>query len=76
MALVGCNQKEEKVMIELLFIKIHMKQSKVDCFFDPGSLSKLISAQLVENIGLDTQEHLHPYPLGWVRQDVELKVRK
>jgi hypothetical protein len=31
---------------------------------------------LVENLGLETQDHLQPYPLGWVRKDVELKVRK
>jgi hypothetical protein len=75
-ALVGCNHKEEKEMTELFYIKIHMKQSKVDCLFDPGSQSNLISAQLVEKFGLETQDHPHPYRLGWVRQDVELKVSK
>jgi hypothetical protein len=42
-ALFGCNYKEEKVMTELLCIKIHMKQNKVDCLFDPSSQSNLIS---------------------------------
>jgi len=46
-ALVGCNYKEEKVMTKLFFIKMHMKKSKVDCLFDSGSQSKLISPQLV-----------------------------
>jgi hypothetical protein len=36
-ALVGCSHKEKKVMTELFCIKIHMKQIKVDCFFDLGS---------------------------------------
>jgi hypothetical protein len=75
-ALVSCSHKEEKVMTELFCIKIHMKQSKVDCLFDPGSQSNLISTQLVEKLGLETQDHPHPYPLGWVRKYVELKVRK
>jgi hypothetical protein len=75
-ALAGCNHKEEKDMIELFYNKIHMKQRKVDFLFDLGSQSNLISSQLVENLGLETQDHMHPYPLGWVRQDVELKVRK
>lgn len=43
--LVGCSHKEEKEMTELVYIKIHMKQSKVDCFFYPGYKSNLISAQ-------------------------------
>jgi hypothetical protein len=63
-ALVGCNHKEEKAMTELFCIKYHMKQSKVDCLFDPGSQSNLIYAQLVEKLGLETQDHLHPYPMG------------
>jgi hypothetical protein len=63
-------------MTELFCIKIHMKQNIVDCLFDLGSQSNLISAQLVEKLGLETQDHPQPYPLGWVRKDMELKVRK
>jgi hypothetical protein len=74
--LVGCSHKEEKVMIGLFCFEIHMKKNKVDCLFDPGSQSKLISTQLVEKLGLETQDHPHQYPLGWVRQDVELEVSK
>jgi hypothetical protein len=33
-ALVGCSYKEDKTITELFYIKIHMKQSKVDCLFD------------------------------------------
>jgi hypothetical protein len=62
-ALFGCSHKEEKEMAELLCIKIHMKRSKVDCLFDPSSQSNFVYAQLVENIGLETLEHIHPYPL-------------
>ena len=32
--------------------------------------------QLVERLGIETQENPHPYPLGRVRKDVELKVSK
>jgi hypothetical protein len=63
-------------MTKLFCIKIHMKQSKVNCLFDLSSQSNLISTQLVEKLGLETQDHPHPYPLGWVRQDVELEVSK
>jgi len=69
-ALVGFNHKEEKAMTGLFCIKIYMKHKKVDCFFDPGSQSKLISAQLVENLGMETQYHPHPYPLVWIKKDV------
>jgi hypothetical protein len=47
-------------MTEFFCIKIHMNQSKVDCLFDLGSQSNFISTRLVENIGLETQYHLHP----------------
>jgi hypothetical protein len=30
--------------------------------------------QLVEKLGLETHDHLQPYPLGWVRQDMGLRV--
>jgi hypothetical protein len=53
-----------------------MKQSKVDCLFNLGSQSNLIYVKIVEKLGPETQYHLHPYPLGWVKQDVELKVSK
>jgi hypothetical protein len=51
-------------MNEIFYIKIHMKKNKVDCLFDLVSQSNLIYAQLVERIGMDTQYHIHPYPLG------------
>jgi len=63
-------------MDELFCIKIHMKQRNMDCLFDPSSKSNLISMHLVERLGMEIQYHIHPYPLGWVRKDVELKVRK
>jgi len=44
--------------------------------FNIGSQSNLISAQLVEKLGFENQYHIYPYPLGWVRQDVKLKVIK
>jgi hypothetical protein len=61
-ALFGCGHKEEKEMTKIFCIKIHMKQNKVDCLFDPDSQSNLISTQLVYKIGLEIQDHLHPYP--------------
>jgi hypothetical protein len=75
-SLVSYSPKEEKEMIELFHIKIHMKQTKVDFLFNLGSQLNLIFAQLVEKLGLETHDHPQPYPLGWVRQDVELRVVK
>jgi len=63
-ALVSCSHKEEKAMTELFYIKIHMKQSKVDCLFDTSSQSNLIFSQLIEKLWMETQDHLHPYPLA------------
>jgi len=74
--LVSYSPKEDKEMTELFHVKIHMRQAKVDCLFDPSSQSNLISAQLVDKLGLKTYDHPQPYPLGWVRQEVELRVVK
>jgi hypothetical protein len=52
-----------------------MKQRKVDCLFNPNSQSNFMFTQLVENIELEMQDHIHPYPLGWVSKVVELKVK-
>jgi len=61
-------------MTDLFFIKINMKQNTMDCLFDIGSHSNLISSHLVEKLGKETHDHPKPYPLGWVRRDMELKV--
>jgi hypothetical protein len=58
LAQVGYNHKEEKEMIELFYIKIHMKQSKLYCLFDLDSQSNFIIAQLVEKLSLDTHDPL------------------
>jgi hypothetical protein len=75
-ALVGFSDKEKKEMTKLFCIKIHMKQSKVDCLFDNGSQYNLICAQLVEKFRFETHDHIRPYLLGKVRQDVELRLEK
>lgn len=36
----------------------------------------MISAELVEKLGLEVHDQPHPYPLGWVRQYMELRVTK
>lgn len=61
-------------MIELFCIKIHMKQSKVDCSLHPSSQYNMIFAQLVEKFGLETHDNLHQYPCDWVRKEIELRV--
>jgi hypothetical protein len=36
----------------------------------------LIEKDLVSKLGLEVHDHPHPYPLGWVNKDVELRVTK
>jgi hypothetical protein len=63
-------------MTKLFHIKIQIKKNKVDALFDSGSQANLIAKDLVSKLGLEMHDHPHPYPLGWVNKDVELKVTK
>ena len=44
--------------------------------FDSGSQANLISEYLVKNLGLETQNHPRPYPLGWLNKSTQIKVTK
>jgi len=46
----------------------------VDVLFESNSKSNLIAKYLVSKLGLEVHDHPHPYPLGWVNKDVELRV--
>ncbi|KAH9324004.1 hypothetical protein KI387_044461, partial [Taxus chinensis] len=64
------NQEEE---MSKLF---QIKRAKVNALVDTGSQSNLIFEVVVHNLGLDTYEHLHPYPLGWVKKGVQIQLTK
>jgi hypothetical protein len=48
----------------------------VDALFDFYSQANLIAKDLVNKLGLEVHDHPHPYPLGWVNKDAELRVTK
>ncbi|KAH9304816.1 hypothetical protein KI387_009220, partial [Taxus chinensis] len=50
-----------------------IKKSKVNALADNGSQYNLISNVVVKNLGLESYEHSHPYPLGWVKNGVEIQ---
>ena len=74
--LSSLHHKEEKEITKLFHIKIQIKKTKVDALFDSGSQANIIAADLVSKLGLEVHDHPSPYPLGWVKKDVELKVTK
>ena len=74
--IVGCNQKEEKDMAYMSSVKIHMRQGIIYCLFHTRSKSNLMSVELAENIVLETQHHTQPYLMCWIRQDVDLNVKR
>jgi hypothetical protein len=63
------NEKEE-----LFTLRIQVKHEIIEAIVDIGSQKNLISASLVQKLGLETIPHLRPYPLGWIQKDVELKI--
>jgi hypothetical protein len=68
--------KEENEMKKLFHINVQIKKNKVDALFNYGSQANLIAEDLVSKLGLGIHKHPHPFPLGWVNEDVELKVTK
>jgi hypothetical protein len=58
------HHKEEKEMIKLFHIKIHVKNTKVNSLFDSGLHANLIENDLVSKFGLDVHDHPIPYPIS------------
>ena len=44
--------------------------------FDIGSQANLISESLVKKLGLESNPHPKPYPLGWIHDKAKLNVTK
>ncbi|KAH9297980.1 hypothetical protein KI387_029662, partial [Taxus chinensis] len=63
-------------MSRLFQIKIQIKRTKVNDLVDIGSQSNLIYEVVEKKLGLETYEHPHPYPLGWVKKGIEIQVTR
>ncbi|XP_038973019.1 uncharacterized protein LOC120105044 [Phoenix dactylifera] len=61
---------------ELFTLRIQVKQEVIEAIVDTGSQKNLISASLVQKLGLETTPHPRPYPLGWIQKDVELRINR
>jgi hypothetical protein len=67
---------EDDKRSELFHIRVISKQTKIDTLIDSGSQVNLISEEIVKQLGLETQPHKKPYPLGWVCKDKRMQVTK
>jgi len=43
---------------------------------DSGSQENLISEHIVNQLGLEAQNHPRPYPLGWINKSTQIHVTK
>ena len=64
----------EEERIELFYVRVVSKNTKIDTLFDSGSQENLISEDLVKQLKLETIPHPKPYPLGWICKDANLQV--
>nr|CAD1834735.1 unnamed protein product [Ananas comosus var. bracteatus] len=60
---------------ELFNFRVQIKNEVIDAIIDrSGSQKNLISENLVQRLGLSTTPHPHPYPLGWINSNIEMKI--
>jgi hypothetical protein len=60
----------------LFHIKIISKHTNIDTLVDRVSQSNIISEYVVKTLGLETNPHPQPYPLGWICGNAKLQVTK
>jgi hypothetical protein len=53
-----------------------MRHTKVDTLIDSGSKSNLISEEVVNKLGLETQMHHNPYTLKWISNNHQFHITK
>jgi len=68
------NASNEENIIELFYIRVISKNTKIDTLFDNGS--QTISTDLVKKLNLETVPHHKPYMLGWITKDSNLQVTR
>ncbi|GKD81288.1 hypothetical protein Tco_1348127 [Tanacetum coccineum] len=61
---------------ELFTLNIQVKQEVIEAIVDTGSQKNLISATLVQKLGLTTTLHPSPYSLGWIQKDMDTQVNQ
>jgi hypothetical protein len=61
---------------EIFHIRAITNNVKVDTLVYSGSQANIISEEVVNNLGLETNPHPRPYPLGWICGDNNLQVTK
>ncbi|KAH9327598.1 hypothetical protein KI387_007776, partial [Taxus chinensis] len=64
---------DDKKRNELFHITVISKHMKINTLFDSGSQANLVSEEVVKKLGLKTNPHPKPYPLGWVCDGVKLQ---
>ena len=67
---------EENKRVELFHIRIISKHTKIDTLFDSWSLENLIYEEQVRKFVLETKNHPKPFPLGWLKENTQMKVTK
>lgn len=70
------NLVEEDKRIEQFHIRIISKQTQIDTLFDIGSQENLICEKLVRKLGLEAKDHPKPYPLGQLKENTQMHVKK
>ena len=68
--------KEDDLREQLFVVRMQIEKTLVDAIVDNGSQKNLISAALVEQLGLETHEHPKPYPLSWIQKENDLLVQR
>jgi hypothetical protein len=59
--LSSLHREEEKEVTMLFHIKIQVKKTKIDAFFNSGSHANLIAVDLVRNLGLEVVGYLFSF---------------
>nr|GEU37366.1 hypothetical protein [Tanacetum cinerariifolium] len=67
-------QPDEKE--ELFTLNIQVKKEVIEVTVDAGSQKNLISASLVQKLGLTTTPHSSPYLSGWIQKDMDTQVNQ
>lgn len=70
------NPPHEDKKFEIFHIRITSKYTNIDTMFDSGLQENLISEHKINQLGLETQHHPRPYPLGWINKSNQIHVTK
>jgi hypothetical protein len=60
----------------LFQIKVQVKNWKVNSLFDSGSQCNMVSETLVDELGLETYDLVHPSSLVWLQGKIVMRITK